>query len=186
MNVVLSVMTLQRGRIWRFRWRGNNWRRGVLEKVRRYESEESLTFGKGKGTWGSRSGGGREKDREEEETGEFGVGETGAFLAEGFYPPMTFEESVTCWKWPRRRCDESFSDQRCERGKCRIIRQRVMCMSSVFWTLPSCSGHAGPTNFIMIYSKQWEEWLHFGCKLNQEFFHCAEVWTPWHFLYNAI
>ena len=110
----------------------------------------------------------------------------GAFLAEGFYPPMTFEESVTCWKWPRRRCDESFGDKRCERGKCRIIRQRVMCVSSVFWTLPSCSGHAGPTNFIMIYSKQWEEWLHFGCKLKQEFFHCAEVWTPWHFLYNAI
>lgn len=29
-----------------------------------------------------------------------------AFPADGFYPLMTFEESITCWKWPRRKYDE--------------------------------------------------------------------------------
>ena len=110
-----------------------------------------------KGLDGERSGVGREKDRDKEETGKIGLGKMGAFPADGFYPLMTFEESITCWKWPRRKYDESFSDQRDERGKRRIIRQRVMCVSSVFWTLPPCSGHAGPKNIIMIYSKQWEE-----------------------------
>lgn len=73
---------------------------------------------------------GREKDRDKEETGKTGLGKMGAFPADGFYPLMTFEESITCWKWPRRKYDESFSDQRDERGKRRIIRQRVMCVSS--------------------------------------------------------
>lgn len=70
----------------------------------------------------------REKDREREEIGKFGVGKMGAFPADGFYPLMTFEESITCWEWPRRKYDESFSDQRDERGKRRIIRQSNVCV----------------------------------------------------------
>ena len=63
----------------------------------------------------------------------------GAVPADGFYPLMTFEESITCWEWPRRKYDESFSDQRDKRGKHRIIQWRVMCIlcfldsAFIFW-----------------------------------------------------
>lgn len=136
MNLMLRVMTLQRQRIWKFRWRGNNWKERHTRKGKKVwqcgipdlwqEEGHILTHEDPEAVveWGEKRTGIKK--------GKLDLEEMGAFPADGFYPLMTFE-SITCWKWPRRKYDEEVSVIRDERGKRRnYIRQRVMCVCPLF------------------------------------------------------
>lgn len=94
---------------------------------------EALDFGKRRDTssimrvWKQwREGRRRVRCREKEETGRFVVGKMGEFPADGFYLLMMFERSETCWKWPRRKCDESISGHR---GESELTRETKYCLA---------------------------------------------------------